>query len=91
MINLNTTQSVKKTSTALGEKCDSTKKNMKKLMLTAGVAESKTVKTMIPRIPGSDDDVVFVGLNGVKFYFRRGESIEMPEQILEILQNTGNI
>lgn len=91
MINTNTTKSIRKTSTVLGEKCESTRKNMKKLMATAGAPEYKTVKTMIPRIPGSEDDVVFVGLNGVKFYFLRGESVDMPEPILEILQNTGVI
>ena len=91
MINTNTTRSIRKTSTVLGEKCESTRKNMKKLMATAGAPEYKTVKTMIPRIPGSEDDVVFVGLNGVKFYFLRGESVDMPEPIAEILRNTGTI
>lgn len=52
MINTNTTKSIRKTSTVLGEKCESTRKNMKKLMATAGAPEYKTVKTMIPRIPG---------------------------------------
>lgn len=46
---------------------------------------------MIPRIPGSEDDVVFAGLNGVKFYFMRGESVDMPEPVAEILRNTGVI
>lgn len=88
---INTTKSIRKTSTVLGDKCQYTKQNMKKLMTAAGAPEYKTVKTMIPRIPGSDDDVVFVGLNGVKFYFLRGESIDMPEPVAEILRNTGTI
>ena len=49
------------------------------------------VATMIPRIPGSDDDVMFVGLNGVSFYFMRGESVEIPEELVELLKNTGNL
>ena len=88
---INTTKSIRKTSTVLGDKCQYTKQNMKKLMTAAGAPEYKTVKTMIPRIPGSDDDVVFVGLNGVKFYFLRGESIDMTEPVAEILRNTGTI
>lgn len=88
---INTTKSIRRTSTVLGDKCQYTKQNMKKLMTSASAPEYKTVKTMIPRIPGSEDDVVFVGLNGVKFYFLRGESIDMPEPVLEILQNTGVI
>lgn len=42
---------------------------------------------MIPSIPGSKDDVVFVGLNGVKFYFMRGKSQEIPEPLIQVLSN----
>lgn len=88
---INTTKTIGKASTVLGEKCKKTKANMKKLMTNAGAPEYKTVKMMIPRIPGNDDDVVFVGLNGEKFYFMRGETIDMPEPLAEILQNTGMV
>ena len=88
---INTTKSIRRTSTVLGDKCQYTRQNMKKLMAAAGAPEHKTVKTMIPRIPGSEDDVVFAGLNGVKFYFMRGESVDMPEPVAEILRNTGVI
>lgn len=85
--NLNTTSSMKKASSVLGKKCEETKANMKKLMANLGVKEYKTVKMLIPAIPGSKDDVVTVGLNGVMFYFKRGESIDVPECVLEVLKN----
>ena len=58
-----------------------------KLMKDAGCDGAKKVKTLIPNIPGSKDDVVMVGLNGVAFYFMRGKSVEIPEPVLEIMQN----
>lgn len=89
---LNTTSSIKKASGVLGEKCDATLKEMKELLKKAGVTgEYKTTKVLIPRAVNSGDDVLFVGLNGVRFYFRRNTSVNMPDPLLEILQNTGEI
>lgn len=87
MMNTNTTRSIGRASTVLGDKCRETKANMKKLMAGAGCAEYKTVRTMIPRLAAGGDDVVFVGLNGVKMYFLRGESVDMPEPVAAILAN----
>lgn len=86
---INTTSSINKASTALGAKCEKTKENMKQMMADAGCATYKTVKTLIPLIPGSGDDVVSVGLNGVMFYFMRGKAVDVPEPLLEILTNCG--
>ena len=85
----NTTKTVSKASTALGGKCEATAKNMAKMMADAGCPDAKKVKTMIPNLPGSKDDVVTVGLNGVSFYFLRGKSVEVPEPVLEIMHNCG--
>lgn len=86
---INTTSSIAKASTVLLGKCEKTKENMKQLMRDAGCENYKTVKTMIPLIPGSGDDVVFVGLNGVGFYFLRGKTVDVPEPLVEILTNCG--
>ena len=86
---INTSKTLERTSTVLGAKCEETEKNMPALMAEAGCAEYKAVTTSIPMIPGSRDDVVFVGLNGVRFYFMRGRTVKMPEPLLEILKNTG--
>lgn len=84
---MNTTKTIERTSTVLGGRCEETAKNMKRLMAQAGAGEYKSVRTMIPQIPGSKDDVVFVGLNGVKFYFMRGRSQEIPEPLVQVLSN----
>ena len=86
---MNTSKTLERTSTVLGEKCEETQKNMPALMAEAGCGEYDCVTTSIPMIPGSRDDVVFVGLNGVRFYFMRGRTLSMPEPLLEILRNTG--
>lgn len=88
---INTTSSIKKASTSLGKKCEKTLSDMKQLMQNAGVPEYKTVKVFIPKTFNSDDDVLFVGLNGVGFYFKRNTTVNMPEPLLEILQNTGEL
>ena len=93
-LNTNTSTSIKRTSNVLGYECEKTKNNMTKLLTNAGVQDAEKVKkirTMIPMIPGSEDDVEFVGLNGIGFYFKRGESVELPEPLFEILHNCGRI
>ena len=86
---INTTKSMENTSTALAGKCGETLKNMNRLLADAGCAGCRRIETMLPLVPGSRDDVIFVGLNGVGFYFMRGQRVQMPEPLLEILQNTG--
>lgn len=91
-IKTNTTKSIKQTSSVLGDKCDATQKNMKKLCKDAGLGEdAKLVKTMVPRIPGSDDDVLYAGLNCADFYFLRGETVNMPEAVLQMLRDCGHM
>lgn len=91
-IQTNTTKTIGKTSTVLGKKCEATKKNMTALLKKAGVKDAtKTVSVMIPLNRGEKDDVVFVGLNGVDFYLKRGETYDLAAPIVEILKNTGNL
>lgn len=89
---LNTTSSIKKASAVLGDKCEATIKDMAKLLKKAGVQEGyKTTKVLIPRAVTGGDDVLFVGLNGVRFYFKRNTTVNMPDPLLEILQNAGEL
>lgn len=90
-IKMNTTKTIERTSSALAGKCEMTEKNMDKLMAQAGCAGCRKEKVLLPLVPGSKDDVQYVGLNGVDFYFMRGRSVEMPAPIAEILRNTGNL
>lgn len=85
---LNTTKTIKKTSNVLGAKCDKTLNEIGKRMKMAGCEKYEVVKDVYldPRAHGNDD-VVFVGLNGVGFHFRRGEYIDMPKPLYDILVN----
>ena len=90
----NTSKSVNKLSEAMAESIEYTQKNMTKLLAKAGVkdaAKVEKVKVYIPMIPGSKDDVEFVGLNGIPFYFKRGETVDMPKPIFDVLKNCGKI
>ena len=91
MANINTTATMKKTSAMLMGKCERTQKNLRKMMADAGCAGGEVVKTTLPMTPGSKDDVVFAGLNGVSFYFQRGKTVEMPAAVAEILKNCGEM
>jgi len=73
------------------DKCEETMRNMDQLLARAGCSGAKKETVTLPLIPGSRDDVVFVGLNGVSFYFLRGRSLEMAAPLAEILRNTGNL
>lgn len=86
----NTTKTIGKTSTVLADRCEKTAKNMKSLIKKAGVTGTPVMeKVYIPMIPGSKDDVVFVGINGVDFYFMRGQYHEVPKEVAEVLKNCG--
>lgn len=89
-LNTNTSRSVQKASTVLGEKAKKTAENMDKLLKQAGCTGTMQ-KTTVPiiRNPGDKDDIVFIGLNGVPFYFQRGQSVAMPEPLLEIALSCG--
>ena len=87
---INTTRSVAKASTVLGDKVKHTEANMDKLLKAAGIKGNvKRVQVPIIQTPGDRDDVVFIGLNGQRFYFQRGTSIAMPEPLLKIAVSCG--
>ena len=92
MDNVNTTKSMKKASTQLGGKIQKTRDNMDALLAQAGCKGAKKVKTRIPLSPVTpNDDVLYLGLNGVSFYFMRGTVCEMPAAVVEILKNCGEM
>lgn len=90
-IKTNTTATIERASSALAGKCEATEKNMDRLLAQAGCKDAKKEKVLLPLTPGSKDDVVFIGLNGVSFYFMRGREYEMAAPLKEILINTGNL
>ena len=89
-ITTNTTKSMSKSSTVLGVKCDATQKNLDKMCKDAGCKGTvRKVTVPIPIIPGVKDDVFFIGINGVKFYFQRGKSAKVPEPVMKQGINCG--
>lgn len=87
-IKTNTTQTINRASSVLAEKCEATQKNLKKLCMNAGCAEDEKITSVaIPLVPGSKDDVIYAGLNGVDFYFQRGATVKMPECVYIQLKN----
>ena len=103
MTNINTTATMKKTSAMLMGKCEKTQKNLRRMMVEAGCAGGEVMKVTLPLTPGSRDDVVFAGLNGVSFYFLRGKEcqmpgagrrtvrLDMPAAVAEILKSCGEM
>ena len=88
MDNINTTQSMKKASTQLGGKIQKTKDGMDALLAQAGCRDAKRVKTRIPLSPVTpNDDVLYLALNGVSFYFKRGETVMLAEPLIELMEN----
>ena len=90
-IKTHTTKTIERASSALASKCEATQKHMDKLLAQAGCPDAEKVRVALPLVPGSRDDVVFVGLNGVSFYFMRGMSYDMAAPLAEILRNTGHV
>ena len=86
-----TTKNIKKASNVLKNKIERTEAEMKKKMARAGVEEYKTVKVMVPKSRDDGDDVLMIGLNGEPFHFLRGKTVNMPEPLLMIMENTGNL
>lgn len=89
-ITTNTTRTLERASTALAPKCEATQKNMDKLLKDAGCTGNVKKKLIpIPQIPGVKDDVIFVGMNGAKFYFQRGKTVYVPEPVMKQAVNCG--
>lgn len=91
-IRTNTTKTVKLASTALGAKVEQTIKDMDTRLRAAGVKGAiRRVRVPIDRGTDAKDDVIFIGLNGQKFYFMRGMYVDMPLALLEIAVNAGYV
>ena len=56
-----------------------------------GLRGRRVDEVTLPLTPGSRDDVVFAGLNGVSFYFLRGKECQMPAAVAEILKSCGEM
>lgn len=88
-ITTNTKRTIERASTVLAPACKATQDNMDALLKKAG-CKTNVKKVLVP-IPanGEKDDVIYVGLNGQKFYFQRGKTVYVPEPVMQQMINCG--
>ena len=55
------------------------------------VQAEERVKVRLPILPDAQDAEVFCGVNGKTFRIKRGETVEVPESVREVLENCGYI
>ena len=53
-------------------------------------AKKDTVNIRLPLLPGSEEDEVFVGVNGYRYQIKRGMDVEVPVFVAEALKNSEN-
>lgn len=89
-ITTNTRKTLTRSSTVLAPKCEETQRNLDKLLEKAGVKPPfRKALVPIPTVPGDKDDVIFVSINGAKFYFQRGKAVTVPEVVMMQMVNCG--
>lgn len=55
---------------------------------TANNAKSKRVTVRLPRLPGQNAiQEAFYSVNGKNYRIKRGETVEIPEEVAEIIRN----
>ena len=66
-----------------------TKKDLEKTEATETKAEKKkTVTIKLPRAARGQDNFQFVGVNGKAYKVKRGEDVEVPVEVAEVLRNS---
>jgi hypothetical protein len=53
---------------------------------TKQIPETRMVRIRIPLDRDSEDQTVYVAVNGQSFMIKRGEYVEVPEYVAEVLQ-----
>lgn len=46
------------------------------------------VTVKIPKVHGQDNSPVFVSVNNATYYVRRGEEVEVPPEVAEVIRNS---
>ncbi len=60
-------------------------------MMLRDFINEPTCTVLLPKIPGDESNVVEVGLNGRFYLLARGETLELPLSLVEILRHGGLI
>ena len=88
----NTTKSIATASIAYADELLETREHMKEKCDKLGIdTKKKFTKVRLPNIRGDGDDVITIWLNGEAFYLKRGESYELPDELIAILENANEL
>lgn len=62
-----------------------------KALIAQGFSGKRVTVTIAPTRENSDQDFVFVSVNGIAFQIPRGKPFPVPEEVLEALENATEI
>lgn len=83
MAKVNTTETLTMNKAMTQEEIDNLTKKTGEIL-----SQQKKIKIKLPLI-NPKDDVVEVGINGYVYRIKRGESVEVPESVAEVLEHAG--
>ena len=83
MMNMTTTQNLTNAPEAMSER----QIDLEFEKVAGALTDCPKRRVMIPKGAEQGDDVVEVGLNGRMFLIRRGEPVELPEPLVEVLEH----
>lgn len=83
MMNMTTTQNLAGAPEAMSER----QIDLEFEKVAGALTDCPKRRVMIPKGAEPGDEVVEVGLNGRMFLIRRGEPVELPEPLVEILEH----
>ena len=83
MMNMTTTQNLTNDLEAMSER----QIDLEFEKVAGALTDCPKRRVMIPKGAEPGDDVVEVGLNGRMFLIRRGEPVELPEPLVEVLEH----
>ena len=83
MMNMTTTQNLTNAPEAMSER----QIDLEFEKVAGALTDCPKRRVMIPKGAEPGDDGVEVGLNGRMFLIRRGEPVELPEPLVEVLEH----
>ena len=83
MMNMTTTQNLTNAPEAMSER----QIDLEFEKVAGALTDCPKRRGMIPKGAEPGDEVVEVGLNGRMFLIRRGEPVELPEPLVEVLEH----
>lgn len=90
-MNINTTKSISTASIAYSKELEDTKKNLLAKCKAIGMDTDKKnlVNIRINKTIDIGDDVLWISINGMELYFKRGDTYDVPVDVKDFLDNVG--